>query len=78
MTRRAVPLGRLRDLLASPRGLSTTEAIDRRERYGVNAIVEAPAARWRELARDTAKDPMLWFLGATSRIRASPSCPTTA
>lgn len=70
MTRRAVPIERLRGLLGSPRGLTATEAVDRRQRYGANAIVEAPAARWRELARDTAKDPMLWFLGATSLLYA--------
>ncbi len=66
MTRRAVPLERLRDLLGSERGLTTTEASERRQRYGANTIVETPPARWRELARDTAKDPMLWFLGGTS------------
>lgn len=42
----------------------------RRERYGANAIIETPPARWRELARDTAKDPMLWFLTATSLLYA--------
>jgi Ca2+-transporting ATPase len=70
VTRRAIPLERLRDLLGSQRGLTATEASERRERYGANAIVEAPPAPWRELARDTAKDPMLWFLGATSLLYA--------
>ncbi len=70
MIRRAVPLERVRELLGSERGLTATEANERRERYGINAIVEAPSARWRELARDTAKDPMLWFLGATSVLYA--------
>jgi Ca2+-transporting ATPase len=71
MTRRAAPRERLRDLLGSPRGLTATEAGERRQRYGANAIVEAPSSRWRELARDTAKDPMLWFLGATSLLYAA-------
>ena len=70
LTRRAAPLERLRDLLGSQRGLTATEVSERRERYGANAIVEAPPARWRELARDTARDPMLWFLGATSLLYA--------
>jgi Ca2+-transporting ATPase len=70
MTRRGAPLERLRDLLGSQRGLTATEAGERRERYGPNAIVEVPPGRWRELVRDTAKDPMLWFLGATSGLYA--------
>ena len=70
MIRRAVPLERLHGLLGSVRGLTATEASERRQRYGANAIVETPPARWRELARDTAKDPMLWFLGATSLLYA--------
>jgi Ca2+-transporting ATPase len=70
VTRRAVPFERLRDLLGSQRGLTATEVSGRRERYGRNAIVEVPPARWWELARDTAKDPMLWFLGATSLLYA--------
>ena len=70
MTRRPVPLDRLGDLLASERGLTEPEAGVRRERYGANAIIETPPARWRELARDTAKDPMLWFLTATSLLYA--------
>ena len=70
MTRRPVPLDRLGDLLASERGLTEPEAGIRRERYGTNAIIETPPARWRELARDTAKDPMLWFLTATSLLYA--------
>jgi Ca2+-transporting ATPase len=70
VTRRPVPLDRLGDLLASERGLTEPEAGVRRERYGANAIIETPPARWRELARDTAKDPMLWFLTATSLLYA--------
>jgi Ca2+-transporting ATPase len=70
MTRRTAPRERLCDPLPSQRGLTAAEARERRERYGANAIVEAPPARWRELALNTAKDPMLWFLGATSLLYA--------
>jgi P-type Ca2+ transporter type 2C len=66
VTRRTAPLDRLRDLRGSERGLTSIEVSERRQQYGANVIVESPPARWRELARDTAKDPMLWFLGATS------------
>ncbi|HET7340965.1 MAG TPA: HAD-IC family P-type ATPase, partial [Methylomirabilota bacterium] len=70
MTRRAVPLERLSDTgLAGP-GLSETAALARRARYGTNAVVEVVPGAWRELARETAKDPMLWFFAATSALYA--------
>jgi P-type Ca2+ transporter type 2C len=70
MTRRGVPLERLADTgLAGP-GLSEAAAVTRRERYGANAIVEVVAGAWRELLRETAKDPMLWFFAATSALYA--------
>ncbi|HET9490672.1 MAG TPA: cation-transporting P-type ATPase [Methylomirabilota bacterium] len=57
-------------MIGSQRGLTAREAGDRRERYGANVIVETPPAQWQALARDTAKDPMLWFLGATGLLYA--------
>lgn len=71
MTRRAAPLDRLTGLLGAEPGLTEAEAVARRERYGANAIVEAPPSRWRDLATDTARDPMLWFLGATGVVYAA-------
>jgi Ca2+-transporting ATPase len=52
-------------------GLSTTEAEQRRARYGYNDIVETPPAGWRDVFRDSVKDPMLWFLAATSALFAA-------
>ena len=69
--RRASSAGRLRDVLAPPGGLSAEEAKGRRERYGANAILEAPAHPWRRIARDTARDPMLWFLAGVSALYAA-------
>ncbi|HXG03814.1 MAG TPA: HAD-IC family P-type ATPase [Candidatus Binatia bacterium] len=71
MTRRAVPLDRLTGLLGAEPGLTEPEAIARRERFGANAIVEVPRGRWPDLAADTARDPMLWCLGATGALYAA-------
>ena len=67
MTRRPVPLARLEGLLASERGLTAAEVSERRQRYGVNDIVETPPSRWWDLARDTLEDPMIWFLAGVER-----------
>jgi Ca2+-transporting ATPase len=70
MIRHAVPLERLPDLLASERGLEVGEAEDRRRRYGANAVVEVAGRPWLDLARDTAKDPMIWFFAGVSVLYA--------
>ncbi|HET6198229.1 MAG TPA: HAD-IC family P-type ATPase, partial [Acetobacteraceae bacterium] len=66
--RRAVPTDRLEGLLGGERGLSAAEAATRIARYGFNDIVEKRPNAWRELARDTLRDPMLWFLLATATL----------
>jgi len=70
MIRRALPLDRLRDLLTSERGLESGEVQERRQRYGANAIVEVAGRPWLDLARDTAKDPMIWFFAGVSALYA--------
>jgi Ca2+-transporting ATPase len=65
-----VPLARLEGLRASERGLTAAEARERRERYGPNDVVEAPPRPWRDLARDTLKDPMIWFLAGVGAVYA--------
>ncbi|MBP1684370.1 MAG: ATPase, P-type (transporting), superfamily, subfamily [Deltaproteobacteria bacterium] len=62
MTRRPLPVDRLHGLLPSERGLSADEVQVRRQRYGSNDIVEVAGNPWAELARETARDPMIWFL----------------
>ncbi len=69
--RRALPTARLPDAWLSERGLATAEADARRRRYGANDIVETPPAALWDMARDTAKDPMLWFLAGTSVLYAA-------
>ncbi|MBX6313086.1 MAG: HAD-IC family P-type ATPase [Isosphaeraceae bacterium] len=71
MARRPVPLARLSGLDFSTRGLSRIEAEERRRDYGANDIVESPPHPWWDLARDTAKDPMLWFFAGTGILYAA-------
>lgn len=49
-------------------GLTSAEAAARRARFGPNAILERAEPAWKELLRETAKDPMLWFLVATGGV----------
>src|SRR5512140_2775043 len=64
--RRSLPIDRVRGLVPDPRGLTTAEVAARRQRFGPNDIVEVAGNPWWDLLRDTAKDPMIWFLIATS------------
>jgi len=58
----------LREFLELPHGLSSADVERRRQRYGPNNILDAPMHPWRDLAADTAKDPMLWFLVGASAL----------
>lgn len=49
-------------------GLRAAQVIERRSRYGANDIVTAAPAGWREVMRETARDPMIWFLAGTALI----------
>ena len=69
--RRAVPSPDLVALLHSDRGLDGAEVTARRSRYGRNDIIAPQSAGWRALAYATAKDPMIWFLLATSALYAA-------
>src|SRR3990172_4265707 len=71
MMRRALPTARLPDAWLAERGLASAEADARRRRYGPNDIGGAPPAALWGVARDTAKDPMLWFLVGTSVLYAA-------
>ena len=70
MPKRSVPADRLEGLLSSARGLTANEVAARRVRFGANDIIEDPPSPWRRLLRDTARDPMLWFLLGTSVLFA--------
>ena len=48
-------------------GLSTAQ-VEAQRAHGFNDIVAEPSGGWRLVARDTARDPMLWFLVLTAGL----------
>lgn len=52
----------LRNLSKREGGLLNTEVLSQRTLYSTNDIVETPGNPWLELALETVKDPMIWFL----------------
>ena len=70
---RLLPRDRLPDVISAlrtPGGLEPDDAQVRLERMGPNDIVEPTRHSWRDVAADTARDPMLWFFAATSALYA--------
>jgi Ca2+-transporting ATPase len=67
--KRALPEERA-DLLRMPstEGLDDADIEAMRVRYGTNLIAEQPPRSIAKLARDTARDPMIWFLVVTSGL----------
>lgn len=65
---RPLPLDRLCGLLTGAGGLDSAQAEAQRRRFGRNDIAEAETRRWRDLLRDTARDPMIWFLAGTAAL----------
>jgi len=68
--RRALPLARLLGAGSSPEGLNPEEVRARRAHYGPNAVLDAPARPWSTIARETLRDPMLWFLAGVGALYA--------
>jgi Ca2+-transporting ATPase len=66
----ALPLSRVRGLLDHPRGLDASDVAGRRRRFGPNDIIESVGNPVTELARETARDPMIWFLVGTAVLYA--------
>ncbi|HEY5945602.1 MAG TPA: cation-transporting P-type ATPase [Kofleriaceae bacterium] len=66
----ALSLSRVRGLLDNERGLAASEVVDRRKQFGANDIVESVGNPVAELARETARDPMIWFLVGTAVLYA--------
>jgi Ca2+-transporting ATPase len=67
---RPLPRSRIEGLRDPDRGLSYAEVLERRSRHGPNDIAETPPGGWLDLARETARDPMLWFLLGASLLFA--------
>ncbi|MCH4267296.1 MAG: cation-transporting P-type ATPase [Brevundimonas sp.] len=71
MSLRRIPTERLADLGSDEVGLTDEMVSARQVRFGFNdVVVEAPST-WRTLFRDTARDPMLWFLLGLSLLFAA-------
>ena len=68
--RRIIPKERLKDLQDVESGLTFRQAEARRAVYGANNILETGRNRWLELARETLRDPMIWYLGGISLLYA--------
>lgn len=65
---RSLPLKRINSSLESEWRLTAKEVIKRREQYGRNDILEKSTHRWWQILRDTALDPMIWFLICASLL----------
>lgn len=67
MSQRLVPLDRLPTLGSGAVGLSAAQ-VEVQRAYGFNDIVAQAASGWLVVARNTARDPMLWFLVLTAGL----------
>ena len=67
--RHLFPSERVAGLLDADRGL-TAEEVEERRRYGSNDILGDGASGWGDIARDTVRDPMVWFLAGTALLFA--------
>lgn len=68
--RRILPRSRIDASLARHWHLDNAQVAARRIQYGTNDIIETHSNHWVTLMKDTAKDPMIWFLIATSILFA--------
>ncbi|MDP3858521.1 MAG: cation-transporting P-type ATPase [Stagnimonas sp.] len=68
--RHTVPPDRLQDLADDANGLSAEVAAERQQRHGSNDILGDAPAGWAPVLRDSARDPMIWFLAATAALFA--------
>ncbi|WP_415061530.1 cation-translocating P-type ATPase [Bdellovibrio sp.] len=60
--RKKISFENLKDIQRSQKGLSGDEVERQRRHFGLNEIVEVAGNPWIELAQETLKDPMIWFL----------------
>ena len=67
---RKVPLARIKSSIDPYQGLAPLEVEAQRMLYGSNDILEYQENRYLAIAKDTIKDPMIWFLLGTSFLFA--------
>ncbi|MDF3822913.1 cation-transporting P-type ATPase [Leptospira sp. 96542] len=70
MNQRRIPTEHLPTPDLGGMGLSSAQVEAQRGAFGWNDIVPQTASNWRTIARDTARDPMLWFLAVTALLFA--------
>src|SRR5210317_1983784 len=68
--RRSFPALLIAGLTDPAHGLTQADAVDRRGQHGPNEILEKASSGWRDIVRDTARDPMVWFLVGTALLFA--------
>jgi Ca2+-transporting ATPase len=68
--RHLFPSDRIAGLLDANRGLTADEVEQRQRLYGGNDILGDRRFGWGDIARDTARDPMVWLLVATAFLFA--------
>ncbi|MBL8710292.1 MAG: cation-transporting P-type ATPase [Rhodospirillaceae bacterium] len=68
MSSRQIPADELVALTDLDRGLTESEVARQRSLHGSNDILKEQPAQWRVLLRDTARDPMIWFLVVMSAL----------
>ena len=70
MSHRRIPLENMPPHSAGETGLISEQVAAQRRASGFNDIVPQSASNWLVVARDTARDPMLWFLLITAGLFA--------
>lgn len=69
--KRIFQIDRIAGLPGAERGLTADEVDERRRLYGTNDILNDRRSGWGDIVRDTARDPMVWFLVATAVLFAA-------
>jgi P-type Ca2+ transporter type 2C len=68
---RTLQIDRIAGLSETTHGLSIHEVDERRRLYGTNDILHEQSSGWGDIVRDTARDPMVWFLAGTALLFAA-------
>ena len=69
--RRIFQIKRIAGLSEPDHGLTANEVDERRHLYGTNDILRDQSSGWSDIVRDTARDPMVWFLSGTALLFAA-------
>ncbi len=59
---RQISFQNLNGLHKTAAGLTQSEVLAQRNKFGENVVVEVSSNRWLEIFKETLSDPMIWFL----------------